>query len=577
VGTCAQAIADHLRASGVEHFFLVTGGDHALWVEFRKKGIRQILARSESAAVYMADGYARVKGSAAFVYGQYGPGAANVAGSLAEPWWSSSPVVVLASCMRRPHRYRFEYQELDQIPLFSPVTKWQAEASVPQQVPQLLRAALLHALSGNPGPVYLGIPNDMVGAPLDENSAGGPADTLLAPSRQTGAAQALPLSYPLYRPQPTPGDVMEAARLLAGAERPVFLVGNGIHASRAYEPLRRVVEAIQAPVITSLSGKGAIPETHPLAAGVSGRYSRVYANQCLRQADLVVAVGTRLGGLVTDSYRLLQPGTGLVHVDIDPVAPGFNFPVTLAIQADASAFLQALAAALAEVDLAARREERSRWLARVSEWRAAWSSKLAELAGWTAPPMRPESLLVILKEELPSDALVVADTGYAAAWAGALYEVPIAGRGFIRSDGSLGWAFCAAMGARLASPNRPVVAVTGDGGFGYHVGELETAVRLRLPVVCIVLNNRSLAFEYHIQKLIYGQPVEEVDDYVDVDYGAVARQFGAQGRRVQTPEEFRAALRQALRADGPVVIDALVDKEAIAPVTRYDAIRQREL
>lgn len=567
MATCAEVIADELKAFGATQFFLFTGGDHALWVSFKRAGIRQVLARSEHGAVYMADAYARVTGGPAFVYGQYGPGAANVAGSLAEPFWSSSPVVVLASSMRRTHRYRLEYQELDQIPLFAAVTKWQAEAAIPEQIPHLLRAGVTRALEGAPGPVYIGIPNDLTGA--EYQGAGSTSIT----HGQTGR-----LTRPLFRPRASADEVRQALKILSTAERPLILAGMGVHLSGAHSELQRVAEAMEIPVITSLSGKGAVGEGEPYAAGVVGRYSRKYANQSMKEADVLLALGTGLGGLVTDSYRLVSEACKVIHVDIEPKHIGHNFRVELGVQADAKAFLEDLMAQSGETDdLKHRAEARERWRSAVIAKKREWTEQFRKARSNEARPMAPEALISTLQEELPADALVLADTGYAAAWAGALYEVRKPGLGFIRSDGSLGWAMPAAFGAQIAQPLRKVISVIGDGGFGYNVGEIETAVRLRLPSIVVVLNNGSLAFEYHIQEMLYGEAIREVDDFADVDYAQVARAFGAEGIRVETLSETRRALRNALASERPVVIDAVIDKAAIAPVTRYDAIRQRPL
>lgn len=178
---------------------------------------------------------------------------------------------------------------------------------------------------------------------------------------------------------------------------------------------------------------------------------------------------------------------------------------------------------------------------------------------------------------MAEDAVLVADTGYSAAWAGALAEVRSAGRHYIRADGSLGWAYPASLGAQLAVPDRQVICVTGDGGFGYHVGDLETAVRLKLPVIVVILDNQTLAFEAHVQTLLYGHLVPEVNDFVDVDYGLVARSFGANGFRVTNAAQLRQALAVGVERRGPTIIDAVIDREALGPVTRYDRVRTREL
>ena len=543
----------------------MTGRDNALWIALESVGIRQVLARSEGAAVYMADAYARLLGRPSFVYGAYGPGAANVAGGLAEPLWSSSPVVALVSAMRRTERFRKEYQELDQVPMFSSVTKWGAEASDSKHVPRLVREAVRRALSGTPGPVYLGIPGDIFEEEIAEYTEPALANE--------------PVHLPLTRPAPSAKDSDEVVEALANASRPIILAGTGIHQSGAYESLRKVAERLEVPVATSSGGKGAIVDTHELALGTVGRYSRKYANAAVRDADVILAIGTQLGGLVTDSYRLISPGAHLIHVTLDPEVIGLNFPARHGLVADARAFLDSVLDASDRLD-ARPSATRSAYLAMLREQRCAWREKRTELAsqdGNDGRPMRPEAVMAEINRQIADDAIVVADTGYAAAWAGALADVKVAGRHFLRADGSLGWAFPAALGAQLAAPDKQVVCITGDGGMGYHIADIETALRQELPVVAVVLNNGTLAFEAHVQTLLYGHLVRQVDDFCDVDYGKVARAFGANGVRTTNGEEFRQAFAEALERRGPTIIDAVIDRDAIAPVTRYDKVREREL
>jgi acetolactate synthase-1/2/3 large subunit len=191
--------------------------------------------------------------------------------------------------------------------------------------------------------------------------------------------------------------------------------------------------------------------------------------------------------------------------------------------------------------------------------------------------MRPEAMFAGLNELLDDDAIVCADTGYSSAWAGGLLELRRPGRSFFRADGSLGWSFAGGLGAQMAAPDRQVVSIIGDGGFGYQLTDIETAVRLGLPTVTVILNNGTLAFEAHVQTLLYDHLVPEVDDFLDVDYGRVAKDFGANGVRVSNAPDFRRAMKNALRREGPTIIDAVIDREAIAPVTRYDRVRSREL
>ena len=406
----AAAIAQELKALGTEHFFLMTGRDNRLWIALEEVGIRQVLARSEASAVYMADGYARLCGRPTFVYGPYGPGAANVAGGLAEPFWAGSPVVALVSAMRRADRYRKEYQELDQQPLFASVTKWGIEASVVSHVPRLVREAARHSLIGAPGPVYLGIPNDLFEEDLPGYHGPTPLD------------QAFEL--PFSRPSVGAADAEAVVRALAAAHRPIIVAGGGIHQSGAHDVLRLVAERLGLPVATSNSGKGSIAETHDLAIGSVGRYSRNYANAALRDADVILAVGTSLGGMVTDSYRLITPGTRIIHASIDAEVIGMNFPTEIGLVADARAFLEVV------LDAAERLEvlpsvPATKHVTKLSHERAAWRERRAGLAaqdGLDGGSMRPEAVIAALDAQLADDAVLVADTGYSSAWAGALAE-----------------------------------------------------------------------------------------------------------------------------------------------------------
>ncbi len=543
----------------------MTGRDNTLWIALEAVGIKHVLARSEPAAVYMADAYARLLGRPAVAYGAYGPGAANVAGSLAEPFWSSSPVIALVSAMRRSERFRREYQELDQVPLFASVTKWGAEASSSSHVPRLLREAARRALSGSPGPVYLGIPGDI----FEEE---------MANYKEPVPYKERP-SLPLQRPAPSESDCELVVRMLSKAERPIILAGNGIHQSRAYDALRQVAERLGIPVATSSAGKGSIAETHDLGLGTVGRYSRKYANAAVKNADVVLAIGTQLGGLVTDSYRLVTPNAKLIHVTLDAEVIGLNFPTELGLVADARAFLEAVLKTCDHLKIG-KSAGSSAYLEKLAEERTAWRAKRAELAshdGTKGTKMRQEAVMAEINERMTPETILLADTGYSAAWGGALADMKVAGRNFLRADGSLGWAFPASLGAQLAFPDRPVICVTGDGGFGYHLAEIESALRFNLPVVCVIINNQTLGFEAHVQNLLYGHVVNEVNDFRDIDYGSIARAFGAKGFRVNNGPDFRKALAEGLQRNAPTIIDAVIDREAIGPVTRYDRVREREL
>lgn len=560
MGSVAQAIAQTLKAYGAKHFFLLTGGDQDLWIALRDAGIQMVLARSERSAVYMADAYARLTGKPAFAYGQFGPGAAVLVGGVVDPYWAGSPVVAITSSIRSDTRYKSEYQEIDQKPLFEPITKMNVEVLRPERTAQMLRSAIRTAVSGNPGPVHIDVPADMFAADAGDSP-------IYAEPRFTG--------FPPTRPLPDPEDVEKACRLLAGADRPAVVAGAGVASSRAWEELTKLSEALGLPVATTLGGKSSIAETHPNAVGVVGRYSRKSANDIVSGADTVLAVGCTLGALATDTFRIPSPDARIIHIDIDPIVLGTAYREEVSIEADARAALASM------LEYATGEDRRAgsghdEWLQHTRARTAVWREAYAQAAKKNQPEaVAPYAVFKSLQEALRPQDVVVADTGYMGAWAGALYEIKSPGNNFIRTGGSLGWALPAALGAQIARPQNRVVAISGDGGIGYHIADLETAKRLGLPVVVVILNNRSLAFEYHIQKYLFDTEVGAVNDFYDVNYADVARAFGWLGRRVVEAGEFPDALREAMESGEPAVVEVLVDKEAAAPVTYYESVVER--
>lgn len=555
----AEVLAKTLTSYGTDLFFCVTGGDQALWLALRDEGIRVVNCRSEMAATYMADGYARISGRPGFVYGQYGPGVANVVAALADPYWGLSPVVSLTSSMRTPSRDRFEYQELDQLGLHGPVTLWNKGVSVPARAAAMLRAAIRVATGQVPGPVHLEIPADML------NADAGNAQAYAEPGAGKVGERRIP---------PPPGAMREVVQRLLTAERPVLLAGSGVMLAGAWEEFSSFADALSVPVVTSMGGKGAISEDSDLAVGLIGRYSRKVANDVVAEADCILAIGSRLGGLVTDAWQVLPQEAAILHIDADPTMLGHNYREELSVLADAKLALQEGLAAAGELG----HRPRTAWARSVAERVQHWRGEVARYEGdEPADGIHPARVMSALRSALSPDDIVVADTGYMAAWTGALFPVH-AGRNFIRAAGSLGWAYPAALGAALAAPGRRTVAVIGDGGIGYHIGEIETAIRAKIPVVAVVLNNGALAFEYHAQRYLWGgRVIPEVNDFHDVDYAAVARAYGAHGSRVTDPAKLPGVLKEALELNVPTVIDVVVSKEAMAPVRNFERVMARSV
>lgn len=549
--TVAQVLAETLVAYGTQHYFCLTGGDHDLWIALHDAGIRIVNCRSESAAVYMADGYARVSGRPGFVYGQRGPGVANVAAAMADPYWAHSPVISLTSSIALRSRDRYEYQDVDGFDMHRPVTRWNKTLSVPHRVGDMVRAAIRVATGPVPGPVHLEIPADMLSADA------GASETYR--EEELGAVNA-------RRLQPSRVSVGRLVDRLAKADRPLIIAGNGVVISEAWHELTDLAEVLRVPVATTLGGKGAIAEDHELAVGVVGRYSRRVANEIVADADLILAIGTQLGGLATNGWTLPIAGKPLLHVDTDPQVIGHNYRTELGIVADAKATLGLARTVLQDIAATAQ----SPWVEdvtrRVADWRR-HADALAERE--MSDGIHPAYVMAKLRGVLRPGDLLAADTGAIAAWAGTLFPVG-AGRSLLRSTGSLGWVVPGAMGAALANPDRTTVALTGDGGLLYHIAELETAIRCQIPIVIVVLNNRAFGSEAHLLRHRWGgRNIPEVVDFHDADFGAIARGFGAVGIRVRNRGDVADALREAIESRRPALVDILTSKDAEAPAESY--------
>jgi acetolactate synthase-1/2/3 large subunit len=364
--------------------------------------------------------------------------------------------------------------------------------------------------------------------------------------------------------------IERAAAALRGAERPLVLVGGGLHLSGAYDELAAFVDATGIPVGSTISGKGAINEQHPLAIGLFGRFSR-FANDLVKRADVLLVVGCKLGEIATSRWTLIQPGTRLVHVDIDPSELGKIYRAEVGVWGDAKLALADLHAALRE-DLPSMAARKERQLAEVRAARAAWLETAEPRYRSDESPIHMARVLREMQETLPPESIIVADGGFAAHWSALLYDVPASGRTYIANRGhaAIGYGLPGAIGAKLAAPAAPVVALCGDNGFAMAVAELETAKRVGAPVIALVMNNAALGYVKALQHGLYQDRFISVD-FEDVDYGAVARAFGCYGRRVAEPGELRGALDEALQCGLPAVLDILITTDPAQMLPSVDA------
>lgn len=547
--TGARFIAETLKGYGVTHVFYVDAVLRKAMVDLEELGVRRVVTHSEKAAAYMADGYARVSGRAGVCMAQ-SVGAANLAAGLQDAFLAGSPVVALTGKKPPLWQHRNSYQEIHHWPMFEPVTKFNADVVAPEQLPQLLRQAFREAVSGKPGPVHL----DMVGREARELE--------LAAIPAPVSVDERFIHCPAFRPAPDADAVEAAARAIEVAQRPIIVAGGGVRISGAAAELVALAEKLEIPVATSVDGKGSIPETHPLSVGVAGNYSAWCANRVVCAADLVIFVGSGTGDQTTNSWKVPALGTPIVQIDIDPAELGRSYPDTIGVLGDAKTALRALAAALPAAEGNAEWLEFTRQL--VAEWRAATDP----LRFSADTPIRPERICKELTENLPENAIVVTDTGYSAIWAATMLHITRPAQTFIRAAGSLGWGFPASLGAKAAEPARPVICFTGDGGFWYHFAELETARRHRVHTVTVVNNNNGLSQGIEDVHRMYdsrpGDPTE-LYRFEPVSFAQIAQDMGCFGIRVEDPEEISPAIRQALAANAPAVVEVMTDFSARVP------------
>jgi acetolactate synthase-1/2/3 large subunit len=374
--------------------------------------------------------------------------------------------------------------------------------------------------------------------------------------------EAMFAQVPPFRPEADLESIRSALHLLTQARRPVIVAGGGVTASGARAELIALAEKLSIPVATALNAKAMFPADHPLAVGVPGSYSRACANQVLCEADLVFFIGSHAGGQVTNHYTIPPQGTPIIQLDINPEEIGRNYPIQVGLHGDARNTLRSM------LEQAAASAPRTEWLSRVQDLVNAWKEDVSELVNSDIVPMRPERLCRELADALPANAILVSDTGHSGIWTGTMLDLNHPDQLYIRCAGSLGWGLPAAMGAKCAQPDRPVLCFTGDGGIWYHIAELETAVRCGINTVTVVNNNHSLNQEKHGVEAIYGGQTPGSDElwlFPDANFARIAESMGAFGITVQKPGDLSSALAQAFAAGKPALVDVKTHLDGIAP------------
>jgi acetolactate synthase I/II/III large subunit len=544
----AEWLARSLQASGQRHLFFVDAVLRRTLLECERIGIQPVLAHTEKAAAYMADAYGRVTGRPAVVAAQ-SVGAANLAAGLQDAYLARSPVIAISGRKRTGHQHRNAYQEVQHAPLYAPVTKFAAMVDSAEDLTRQFRQAWSAAVSVPPRPVHLDL-NGLMGEFVETTTTDAEPAALggwVAPAHRPGADQAA---------------VREAAKALLSAGKVAIVAGDAAALSGCGAELLALAQALAAPIATALGARGLVPTRHPLHVGVVGNYSAPPANEILCAAEMVLYVGCDTGDQVTHYWRVPKPGTvRVVQIDADPLEFHRSYAAEVAVLADPKA---ALAALVAEIGKPVRDGAYLGWAQGVVE---AWRAGIAPRLSSDAVAIDPARLCAEITKALPADGILVADTGYSGIWTGTLVEMEPT-QIYLRAAGSLGWAFPASLGAKLAAPQRKVICWSGDGALYYHLPELETARRRGIAVVLVVNNNSGFGQGWpNLVKQAGNRPgaAEQMLRFGPTNFADVAKAFGVQGIRVERPQEIGPALARALAMEEPVVVDVATDIESRAP------------
>jgi acetolactate synthase-1/2/3 large subunit len=549
----SDVVADALGLAGTTHLFGLSGSTMLAVLDSvtSRTDVKYVSVRHEQCAASMADGVGRITGRPGVLITHSGPAVINTAMAVACAYKDSVPLVALSTTESQAMLGRESWHEVDTHAMFKPIVKWSAKVERPEQIARVLRNAFQIAISGRPGPVQVEIPDNVSSAQVDASIL-----------RELHGLEGLGRT-PRFRPLPPPDLVSEAADLLRGAERPLVFVGGGAAWSDAAAEVTRLVEALGAPVVTTYQGRGVVADRHPqnLSYVVRGHLAPwlggYVAFDAVREADVILALGARLSDISTRNWTAISPDATIVQVDIDDRQIGFQYPVSLGIQSDIAAFATALATELEQGDDAA-----GRFRGRTAEKRQALEAELAAYFDYDRgrPQIQAQQVIEDLLPVVDDDTILVFGSGRHTHHGNKLpVQQP---HRYINSValGTMGQAFPAAIGAKMAAPDKRVLCLVGDGEYGMVMAELETAVREGVDVTTVVFNDFGYGAVKMWQAHAYDGRVAGVD-HTNPDFGAVAEQFGARGYTVGRPEELRSVLQAAVEDGAPSVVDVRVDRE----------------
>ena len=544
--TGARAVVEQLKREGVRHAFTVPGESFLSVLDalYDEPAISLVATRHEGGAAFMAEAVGKLTGTPALCMGTRGVGSANMAIALHTAYQDSTPLIALIGQVETPHRHKEAFQEVELAPFFAHIVKWAVEVERTDRLPALIHEASRRAISGRPGPVLLAVPTDVLNAECAFTSE----------HFRTRAVAP--------RPAPTADDAARAVDLLLAAERPVILAGGGVIRAGATDALVHFAETTGIPVVVGARRYHAFPNNHPLFLGAIGLGAPPCVRERLQEADVLLALGTRLSEFTTGAYTIPAPHTQVIHIDIDASVVGVNNSIVLGIVADANEALIAMHAALADHPDPKRDSHRAASAQDHAIFAAATATPTHSAAS-TQHSVDPTAIMEDLARLLPPETVITGDAGNFWTWFGRYHRFASAGAFLGPTSGAMGYAMPAAVGAALARPGVPALAVAGDGGFLMTGNELETAVRCNLPVIALVFNNRSFGtIRMHQEREFPGRV--SATALGPVDFAKFAESLGAHGTRVTDCRAFAPALEHALALKRPALIEVVTDPQQIA-------------
>jgi acetolactate synthase-1/2/3 large subunit len=531
----ADAFVKALEKEDVEVIFGIPGGAIIeIYDALYDSNIRHITTRHEQGATHAADGYARASGKVGVVFATSGPGATNTVTGIANAYMDSSPIVVFTGQVARSMIGNDAFQEADITGITMPITKHNYLVTDPKSLLRIVKEAFHIASTGRLGPVLVDIPKDVSQADIEFEY----------PSR---------VELMGYKPkyEGHPMQIKKAAELIMKAERPIILAGGGVRISNAEKELTELAETIPAFVVTTLMGKGSISEYHPLCLGFVGMHGSKYANYTLSESDLIIAVGCRFSDRTTGNAALFAPEAKIIHIDIDPAEIGKNIRVDVPIVGDAKKIL-------AQMKKYLQYRQRKEWEEKVREWREKFPLK------YRKEGFKPQLVIEKACEFFP-DAIITTEVGQNQMWAAQFFKVKHP-RQFISSGGlgTMGFGFPAAIGAKVACPDKEVIDIAGDGSFLMNIQELATCVHYEIPVKVFILNNGYLGMVRQWQQLFYRERYSATCIGCEkISFERIAKGFGALGITVEKPSEVEDAFKFVKdNSDVPVVVDFRVEFQA---------------